>query len=498
MDPIAEIIHRSMLERQRVKEALRWKLPPPLSPQAPESDDILPTENPGPSAFLDLPFDVRQLILRLLLGMEEVRTVTRRHPITDFFVQPSYDVNYSINTPVLRTCKQLSWEGQMILQKNNFIAVPNFRSRMGRIPTWKLPQSFSSQFEPIMTVRSTEPHEKKQARSLISVLDFGLFCESLLRTAQQYRLVTRPVNNEFLFELEFVPGLAQKLWGFPDEGSFLGHISTSIINSIGPFVKTIRLGNFVLSCTQVPSSHHDTHPPQELTKLEQKIWSIFKPRHPSERGGQFSTPSQRIDDAFETAERLFENQRLSQAQNEFIRVKDMIVITPINNRSQLNWCLFRLATMKTETERKGRGSTCSLKDLQEAKVLTELALTTFSSFPGNEYMTRLTFRKAELLAMLMPPHSENEIIELLCWAALDLAPGEFLLPVDRLDWVHQSVHGDDANHWSQWDPTVPHIGNYRKRDAGGLEGKVDRVRDLVKMKYGDEAKWEDFKTLLAS
>lgn len=322
MDPITKIINRRMLERQRAKYARRWIIQPPLSPQTLVSD-TLSTENPASSDFLDIPFDVRRIILRFLLGMEEVRTVTRRQH-TNFFERQLYDVKYSINTAILRTCKQLYTEGSMVLLENSFVAVPNFRSRIGHIPTWKLPQSLSSKVTPILTVRSTGPHEKNHYRSLISILDLRLYCNSLLLTIQEYR--SWPLNEECLFELEFVPGLVQKLWGFSDQESFLEYISRNILNSIGPLVKTIRLGDVDLSCTGGPSPN-GTPQPQMLNNLEQKIWDIFKPLDPEATASRFPAPSQRIQDGFVKAERLLEEQQTSQALDEFILVKDMILNT---------------------------------------------------------------------------------------------------------------------------------------------------------------------------
>lgn len=488
MDPITKIINRRMRERQRAKDSRRVNFSPPLSPQTPVSDTF-PAENPAPCYLLNIPFLLRRIILRLLLGMEEVRTVNRRQP-NDFFILQLYDVKYSIDTAILRTCKQLSEEGSMILRENSFVAVPNFRSRIGHIPTWKLPQSLSSEITPILTVRSTVPHEKKNYSSLISILDFRLYCNSLLYTVQKYQSWVN-FNEECSFELEFIPGLVQKLWGFPDEKSFLDYISGSIFDFIGPLVKTIRIGDFELGSTE-GSSTNGTHQPQMLNNLEQKIWDIFKPLDPEATAPRFPAASQRIRDAFVKAENLFEKRHLSQALNEFILVKDMIISTKTNDKSRLKWCLFRMATMETANDREGFDRTRNLNDLLEAEHHTEAALNAFSSSPRREYWVRLTFRRAELLAMLTPRQSENKIIELLCQVALDVAP-EALLPLnERLEWVHTSVHGDDVDHWSHWDPAVRQYGRYRMRDADGLEDKVDRVRDLIRKKYGDEAKWEDF------
>lgn len=154
-----------------------------------------------------------------------------------------------------------------------------------------------------------------------------------------------------------------------------------------------------------------------------------------------------------------------------------------------------MSTVKTAIERGPFDSTHNRNDLREAKYHTETALRVIRSSPSREYIVRLTFRKAELLAILSPRQSENEIIELLCQAALDFVPEGLFLREDRLEWVHLSVHGDDANHWSPWDPALRQYGRYRMRDADELEGKVDRVRDLIRKKYGDEAEWEDFLSL---
>ncbi|KIW20493.1 hypothetical protein PV08_01068 [Exophiala spinifera] len=504
MDRIAQIIHRRMLERQRAKEARQWKLPPPLSPQIPQiptPGDSLPTENQGRPALLDLPFEIRRIILRHLLSMEEVRTVTRR-PIADFFQHSLHDVKYDMETAILRTCKQLSWEGKVVLCENNFVAVPNFRLRAGRVPMWKLPQSLSSKIKPVLTVKSTDFREKLGSDSLISILDFRHYCDSLLLTADVYG------SSEFSFRLELNLGLAQKLWGFPDERSFLDYMSTCII-SIGPRVKNVRMGDFDLSCSRNVSG---THPrPPELTNLEQKVWDIL-------REGRLPTSSQRVRAAFKEAERLFENQHLSQAREQYLLVKDMIISTQVDSLPRyvddrakfladdpaISWCLFRVATIKTDLERRGFDSTCDHTELIEARSLTELARKWSSPEPPPsaewlEYSVRLWFREAELFAMQIPPPFESDVIKRLCQVVLFLIPAHVrtMSRKDWMSWVHVSVHGDDASNWLPWDPSEHMYDrfNYRIGGAESLEGKFDRARDLISRKYGDEATWEHYKAI---
>lgn len=574
MDPIAKIIHRRMLERQRAKEKRQQKTLPPLSSPEPlvageEENSLAVTpvvEDPVPCAFLDLPFDVRRVILRYLLGMDQVRTVTRKFE-KNFYTRPKHDVSYSMNTAVLRTCKQLLTEGSIVLRENSFVAVPNFRPRTGRIPTWKLPQparsrsslstTFSSEIKPILTVKSTDPHEKKGYNSFISILDFRLYCESWMFTAEEYHSYQWRSNpttqGQFSFELEFVPGLAQKLWGFPNEKVFLDYISTSIRESIGPLVKTVRLGDFELSCIS-PSktspdndgdrddgekhTSHPPSPPQKLTNLEQKIWDMFKPgRDPGERARRFQTADQRIQAAFNKAERMFEDLSLEeelrettvQVRDEFKKVKEMILAAagPVQS-ARLNWCLFRLATMKTAIEINGGHALVAerdLKDLQEAQRLNDLANRIIA---GDEYRLRLGLRKAELSLLLSPAvtstttttttttmtrlmpststsatttstiRSENELIKLLCNLAWEFAPygTEYRFQEAKLDWVHRSVHGDDdSKNWERWTRgTLLEWQDYRIKDAVGetLEPKIDRVRSLIVARYGQEARWKHF------